>query len=89
MKRFGDGLQIMSLYDAICSHPEELRSIFVFDGNKLTPERFIDKIKSPKPMEDTKAQVYEWFMDYLRERGTERLLLISLSYDANYIISFL
>jgi hypothetical protein len=40
-------------------------------------------------MEDTKAQVYEWFMDYLRERGTKGLLLISLSYDANYIISLL
>lgn len=79
MKRFGDGLQIMGLHDAICSHPVELQSIFVFDGKRLTSECFIDLIKTPKPMDDTKAQVYEWFLDYLRERGTEGLLLISLS----------
>ena len=67
----------MSLYDAICTHPEELQSIFAFDCKRLTPESFIDKIKTLKPMDDTKAQAYEWFLAYVRERGTaEGLLLI-------------
>lgn len=73
MRYFANGLCVIGLYDVVCSHPNELRSVFVYKGDKLTPEAFLGIIKSRRPEDEQKAQAYDWFVSYVKERGTQGL----------------
>ena len=74
MRHFANGLSVLGLYDTICSHPNELQSVFVHKGGKLTTEAFLGIIKSPKPDDEKKSQAYDWFVAYIKERGSQGLL---------------
>ena len=74
MRHFANGLSVLGLYDAICSHPNELQLVFVHKGGKLTTVAFLGIIKSPKPDDEKKSQAYDWFIAYIKERGSQGLL---------------
>ena len=57
MRHFANGLSVLRLYDTICSHLNELQSVFVHKGGKLTTEAFLGIIKSPIPDDEKKSQL--------------------------------
>ena len=57
----------------IRKHPETLTPVFVHSSasdSEVTAERFLGLMSSEAPSDTTHLRVYEWFTNYVNERGT-------------------
>ena len=66
--------QRLKVFDAVRHNPFQMCHVFVYDENEiLTAHNFISAIKSRRPRDEVKGQVYNWFAEYAHMKGSQSI----------------
>ena len=74
------GLDRLNLCKRLQEYPDLMKPAFLFEKQlPLTAETFIHLIATPKPLDEMKGRVYDWFIEHIsgdsRETSLEQILL--------------
>ena len=67
---FGRGLEALGMLALIREHPCEFKQAFVFQKQPLTAKMFTGLVISKPPLGKRKLRLYQWFMQYIQDRGS-------------------
>ena len=66
----------LSLHKLVTENPDLMKQAFLDVHSKaITPEKFIGLISSPRPLDDNRGIVYDWFMEYLKGENKRKASL--------------
>ena len=72
IKSFAKDLNVLKVFDAVTRNPDQMRHVFVHNEDEvLTSQKFIGAIKSRRPTDEVKRQVFDWFMEYIQMKGSQ------------------
>ena len=68
IQAFCRGLDFLSVHNLLKENPELMKQAFLDIHSKdITPDTFISLISTPRPMDENRGIIYDWFMEYLQD----------------------
>ena len=75
IQAFCRGLDFLSVHTLLKENPELMKQAFLDVHSKdITPDTFIGLISTPRPMDENRGIIYDWFMEYLQDYKREASL---------------
>lgn len=73
---FSRGLERFNLVKLLKDNTQTMKPVFLFDATKvLTLDKVLHYICTPKPQGGHQQEVYEWFVEYIRQPGSRKATL--------------
>ena len=74
IQAFCQGLEHLNVVTLLRQNVDVMKPVFLCQKESLTPEAFLSLISTPKPNNETKGLVYDWFVEYIRSTSKEATL---------------
>lgn len=65
LKAFYHGLNVLHVGDMIKAHPDQTRSLFVAEPDRLSSARFLSLISSTRPEQVSHARAFDYFRKFV------------------------